>query len=75
MNMDAFKSYFFSGDVFVAIFEGSTTSDDANTTLISSTDKKPSSVSPVELNITDTRQERTWYDAVAGFYYVRWYLF
>jgi hypothetical protein len=57
MALDAFESYFFSGDVFLAISH----SDRSGTPEGSET----------QLTIGEARYERTWEECVAGYYYVK----
>ncbi|KAF7362222.1 Alternative cyclin Pcl12 [Mycena venus] len=57
MASDAFESYFFSGDVFLAISHSGPTSSPEGT--------------KTALSIEQARQERTWEGSVAGYYYVK----
>ncbi|KAJ7125088.1 hypothetical protein C8R44DRAFT_782276 [Mycena epipterygia] len=57
MPIDAFENYFFSGDVFLAISHlGGVGGAEGTET---------------NLTIEEARQERTWEECVAGFYYVK----
>jgi hypothetical protein len=64
MDIQMFKSYFFSGDVFVAISDPKTHIDP------DSESQTPSDGAESDLSITGARGERTWGDSIAGFYYV-----
>jgi hypothetical protein len=68
MDIQMFKAYFFSGDVFVAI---SINSDPKTHIYHESESQTPSDGAESELSITGARGERTWNDSIAGFYYVR----
>ncbi|KAJ7594944.1 hypothetical protein C8J56DRAFT_928050 [Mycena floridula] len=57
IDQAAFEAYFFAADVFIAI------SSALSSTFIDG--------SIVALDISETRGERTWEEAVAGFYYVK----
>ncbi|KAJ6497704.1 hypothetical protein C8R45DRAFT_822753 [Mycena sanguinolenta] len=57
MPADAFESYFFSGDVFLAISDLNSTGGPEGT--------------ETTLTIDEARQQRTWEDCVAGYYYVK----
>jgi hypothetical protein len=57
MPPDAFESYFFSGDVFLAIASYSGGSGGLEGT-------------ETNLTIEEARQQRTWEECVAGYYYV-----
>lgn len=56
MSPDAFESYFFSGDVFLAISSLGGASGPEGT--------------ETNLTIQEARQERTWEECIAGYYYV-----
>ncbi|KAJ7772148.1 hypothetical protein DFH07DRAFT_803893 [Mycena maculata] len=57
MALDAFESYFFSGDVFLAILH--------------SGDNGGLEGTETNLTIQDARQGRAWSDCVVGYYYVK----
>ncbi|KAJ7818187.1 hypothetical protein B0H14DRAFT_1376500 [Mycena olivaceomarginata] len=57
MPADAFESYFFSGDVFLAISHSGNTGGSEGT--------------ETPLTIEEARQGRAWQDSVAGYYYVK----
>lgn len=56
MALDAFESYFFSGDVFLAILPSGSNGGPEGT--------------ETNLTIEEARQDRPWEDCVVGFYYV-----
>lgn len=57
MPADAFESYFFSGDVFLAISHSGNTGGSEGT--------------ETPLTIEEARQGRAWQESVAGYYYVQ----
>ncbi|KAJ6589822.1 hypothetical protein DFH09DRAFT_1140199 [Mycena vulgaris] len=57
MALDTFETYFFSGDVFLAIFHaGAIGGPEASET---------------NLTVENAREERAWEDCIAGYYYVK----
>ncbi|KAJ6593514.1 hypothetical protein B0H19DRAFT_919259 [Mycena capillaripes] len=57
MPPEAFESYFFSGDVFLAISSSGGTGGPEGT--------------ETNLTIEEARQERTWEECIAGYYYIK----
>ncbi|KAF9012506.1 hypothetical protein BDQ17DRAFT_1344028 [Cyathus striatus] len=57
MTRDTFEAYFFGADVFVGIIGGKDMDDITET--------------EIELDIHSSKDQRTWEDSVAGFYYVK----
>ncbi|KAK7057547.1 alternative cyclin Pcl12 [Favolaschia claudopus] len=57
MSADAFETYFFSGDVFVAIIYSGTSGHEDGTQATSTID--------------EARQQRSWEECLAGFYYIK----
>ncbi|KAJ7782716.1 hypothetical protein B0H16DRAFT_1494064 [Mycena metata] len=57
LALDAFEAYFFSGDVFLAIFSSGGVGGPEGT--------------ETNLSLEEARQQRTWEECVAGYYYVK----